>query len=88
MLIKYENILQLEGQKQVFKFLDISFDTDETINIKNTNSSFSEDNKRWKTSSENIGDPTLRFEKSPWWLKWMIRKKLKKHTNSLSYQLK
>lgn len=86
-VLKYEELSTIKGQQKLFDYLKYPYCLEELIHIKNTNSSFAEDSKRWKTHSINIGDPSKRYQNSNPWLKWMIDKTLKKTVNNLNYKL-
>jgi len=85
LVVKYEEISTIKGQQKIFDFLKHTIRHEEVIQIKNTNSSFAEDSKRWKTHSKNIGDPRKRYQNSKPWLRWMIDKTLKETMKNLNY---
>jgi len=82
---RYEELLQTQGQQELFDFIGYSVNLCKKINIKNINSSFAKDSERWKNQSEKIGDTTKRFDNAPIWLKWIIQIALRKTIKKLNY---
>lgn len=86
LLIKYEDILTKEGQQHVFNFIEQPIVLERKIQLENINSSFAKDSKRWKESSDDIGNTKARYEKAEFWLKWMINNQFSDIISLLNYQ--
>jgi hypothetical protein len=84
LLVTYESLMTLEGQRRLFNFLDLKIMVKDIINPENVNSSFSKKDMQWLKPSENIGDTNKRFASAPLWLRLIIIFRLK----NLSKELK
>jgi hypothetical protein len=84
LLVTYESLMTIKGQRRLFNFLDLEITIQETIKPVNVNSSFSEKNIQWNKPSKNIGDTSKRFENAPLWLRLMIILKLKNLSKELN----
>lgn len=85
LVVKYEGLLEKDGQQKVFDFINHKTNLTEKIKISNENSSFAKDSERWKLHSKEIGKTTERFNTAPVWLKWIIRCSLSKTVINLNY---